>query len=127
MGFFFLLLGGGGVFANWRRNWKLLSLIFLIGVILTVALMVTAMSAIMMASGSMDPVSEFVDLAWHDETVNFRKERETESLREELLQFRMEKEEAGRRTMLALLRSQASLVLKETFALWRGLRDDLRR
>eukprot|EP01045_Picozoa_sp_COSAG04_P015148 COSAG04_NODE_1179_length_7905_cov_12.347041_2_plen_468_part_00 len=77
MGFFFLLLGGGGVFANWRRNWKLLSLIFLIGVILTVALMVTAMSAIMMASGSMDPVSEAVDLAWHDETVNFRKELET--------------------------------------------------
>merc|ERR1719428_2227641 len=77
------------------------------------------LSALMGSQGSLRLKEAFA--GWRELLGERRQERELERLREENLRFKMKSEEGGRRMLSAWMGSQASLVLKETFAGWREL------
>jgi len=84
LGAFFLVLGGAGAYATKMKHWGLMSLVFLVGIALSIGLMCISMSALMMATGNMDPVAEVLDKAWNDPNIPFRKELETTNVEGEV-------------------------------------------
>ena len=77
LGLAFLLLGGGGVFANWKKSRNGLAVVFLFMFVSTVAMAMLGMTTLMMASGTMDPVAATINHAWNHTDREFRKELES--------------------------------------------------
>ena len=65
--------------------------------------------------------------AWRKALDDLRQQNELERLRDENLSFKLKREEGARRMLSAMLGSQDSLLVKEVFAVWREVLDDLRQ
>ena len=83
------------------------------------------LSALLGAQGNL--MVKAVLTAWREALGDLRQQNDLERLRDENLTMKMKSDEGARRMPSALLRSQDGLLVKEVFAVWREVLDDLRQ